>query len=285
MIALVKSWSVPTEWLPSSVGGIILMVLVILGVSWWLTGRFFKEQDLITLIFRCLISLLICFAIGLFDRSLVGFVRQVWPAQVAQTAAERDKRILGNMQQWVTPAACAACLKPVPPDPVRLKQMSMAELKEFQASQVNPEILADSAVRGLMWMALEHRQPSTLGRNLYPHAERGTKPLNTLTVAQAQAMFDYLQLVNPRLVADAQPFLADALAYCREGIPPAEASAKQPGPAGEHSVKPAGPAYPRIEVSRPAEKGRAYVVRVSPTEVRVIEAASEQEALKKAKEP
>lgn len=285
MIALIKSWNVPTEWLPSSVGGIILMLLAILGVSWWLTGRFFKEQDLTTLIFRCLISVLICFALGLFDRSLVGFVRRVLPAPVTQTPEEKDKRLRENLEQWVTPAACAACFKPVPPDPLKLKQMSVAELREFQAGQVNPEILADSAVRGLMWMALEHRQPSAFGRNFYPHAERGTKPLNTLTVAQAQAMFDYLLLANPRLIANAQPYLADALAYCREGAPPAEAPGKPEGQVGERSVKPGAPLYPRIEVSRPSEKGCAYVVRISPTEVRVIEAASEQEALKKAKEP
>ena len=280
-----KSASLPINWLPSSLGGILLVLVLVLAVSWWLTGRFFKEQDLTTLIFRCLISLLLCFAIGLFHRLMVSFIREGPLAPVVESPVDKDDRIRENMQQWVTPAACAACWKPAPPDPRDLQRMSPAQRREFDANQVNPEILVESAVRGLTWMALEHRQPSPFGRNAFPHAERGTKVLNSLTVSQAQAMFDYLLLVSPRSVGDAQPFLADALAYCHEALPPADAATQQTGKVGEHSGKPPVPLYPHVQASRPAGHGRAFEVRMSPTQVRVIEAGSEEEALKKAQEP
>jgi len=285
MMALIKSWSVPTDWLPSSPGAILLLLVLALLVSWWLTGRFFKEQDLITLIFRCLVSLLICFAIGLFHRSLFGYVREGPMAPIFEPPVDKEKPIRENLPQWVTPAACAFYWKPAPLDPRKVQKMSQVELRDVDASQVDPGILVESAVRGLTWMALEHRQPSPFGRNAFPHSERGTKVLNTLTVPQAQAMFEYLRLVSPGSIPIAQPYLEDALAYCRELLPPAEAVAHPSGKAGEVSEKPSVPQYPHVEVSRPAAQGRAFVVRMSPTQVRVIEAASEEEALRKAKQP
>ena len=267
------------QWFPSSPGGVVLLLLLVLGISWWLTGRFFKERDLTTLIFRGLGSLLICFAIGLFNRSLISYLRQGPLAPVIETKEEKEHRLRENLQQWVTPAACDACLKPTAPDPRKLQTMSPAERKEFDASQVTPEILRESAMRGLTWMALEHRQPSPSKRTGFPHSERGTKVLNNLTVSQVQAMFDYIQWVSPRSEPEARPYLADALAYSREAM------ARPAAPVDEPAGKAAAPLYPRIDASRPTQHGRAFVVRLSPTETRVIEAGSEEEALKKARQP
>jgi len=298
MIALIKDWSLPTDWLPSSPGAILLLLLLALAASWWLTGLFFKEQDLTTLIFRCLVSVLLCFGIGLFHRSVVNFIRKVPRAVAAETPAEKEDRLRENLEQWATPAACAACLKAVPASPgkpqqaapadVKPQQAAPADVRESGAGPMNPAVLLESAVRGLTWMALEHRQPSPFGRNAFPHAERGTKVLNSLTVAQAQAMYDYILQVSSHAAEDAQPFMADALAYCREATPTSGApgsAERQPEQAGENSGKISVAVYPHVEVSRPAARGRAFVVRMSPTQVRVIEAASEEEALRKAREP
>jgi hypothetical protein len=262
------------------------MLSLALAISWWLTGRFFKARDLTTLAFRGLTSLLVCFALGLFDRSLVSYIRQGPLAPVFETKADKGQRLREKMQQWVTPAACDAYWKTIPADSRKPWQMSPAERKEFDANQVNPEILVESAIRALTWMALEHRQPSPFGRNAFPHAERGTKVLNKFTAAQAQLMFDYVLLVSPRSERDVRPCLADALAYCDEVLSPAEAAAQQTAPVAEHTAKPLSPPYPpHVEATRLTPQGRVFVVRMSPTETRVIEAGSEEEALKKAKQP
>jgi hypothetical protein len=261
------------------------MLSLALAISWWLTGRFLKERDRLTLAFRGLMSLLICFALGLFDRSLVSFVRHGPLAPVFETRADKDQRLRENMQEWVTPAACNAYWKTTPADSRKPWQMSPAERKEYDANQVNPGILVESAIRGLAWMALEHRNPSPVGRNEFPHAERGTKVLNNFTAAQAQLMFDYIVWVGPNSEREARPYLADAFAYCRETPSGAEAAAGQAGPAAEHTGRPPAPLYPHVEGSRETEQGRVFVVRMSATERRIIKAGSEGEALKKAKQP
>jgi hypothetical protein len=273
------------KWLPSSLGGIILMLSLALAISWWLTGRFFKARDTTTLAFRGLTSLLICFALGLFDRSLVSFFHEGSLAAVFETRADREQRLRDKMQEWVTPAACDAYWNTIPADSRKTWQMSPAERKEFAANQVNPEILVESAIRGLAWMALEHRQPSPVGRNEFPHTERGTKVLNNFTAAQAQLMFDYIVWVSPNSEREARPYLADALAYCRETPSAAAAAARQEGPAAVHAGRPPARPYPHIEVVRETEQGRVFVVRMSATETRIVKAGSEEEALKKAKQP
>jgi len=272
------------EWLPSSPGAIILLLAAALVLSWWLTGRFFKERDLTTLVFRILISLLICFALGLFHRALFSYVREGPLARTVETRDEQDDRLRENLQQWVTPAACESYWKPVATDLAKRPQMSPAERREFDANHVDSAILVESAVRGLTWMALEYQQPSKFGRNKYLHAERGTKVLNNLTPAQTQAMFDYLRLVSPASAQEARQHLADALAYAREGSPPGE-TVRPAGEARERGEKKPAPSYPFVEIRRPTAQGRvAFVVRMSPTVTRIIEASSEEEALQKAKQ-
>jgi hypothetical protein len=270
-----ESTNVAYSWIPSSPGGVFLLLLIVLAVSWWITGRLFKERDLTTMVFRSLISLLLCFAIGLFQRSLVGYIHEGPLAPVLVAKTDPDKPLQNNMRQWVATAAYEAYWKPAALDPKRLQQMSPAERKEYDDSQVTSDVLVESAVRGLIWMAMEHRQPSLVGRNAFLHAERGTQILNRFTPAQAHAMYDFVVQVSPRSEGYARPYLADALAYC------AEVTAR---PGDGDAAKPAPVLYPRIDVTRMTPQGRVFVVRMSPTETRVIEAGSEEEALKKATE-
>jgi hypothetical protein len=130
-------------------------------------------------------------------------------------------------------------------------------------------------------MALEHRNPSKFGRMAFPHAERGTRVLNDLTAPQAQAMFDYILIVSPLAEPDIRPCLNDALAFCLEATEPAVPGAASGEPAANPDARP----YPSIEASRETSRGRAFVVRLSATETRVIEAGSEEEALKAARKP
>jgi hypothetical protein len=135
--------------------------------------------------------------------------------------------------------------------------------------------LVESAVRSLIWMALEHRQPLTFGRNAAPHAERGTKILNEFTVQQTQAMFDFALAVSPPAEGKARPYLADALAYCSVATAAATPGAAPAAP----SAKPEAGLYPFVQASRDTPRGRVYVIRLSATQTRVIETGSEEEAL------
>jgi len=273
-------------WFPSTTGGYILLFLLLLAISWWLTGRLFRERDLTTTVFRGLVSLLACLGIAYFHYASVGMMRQEPLATVVKTKAEKDAPIQENMRQWVTAAAYDAYWSTPATDPGKLSQKPPAESKDFEAIKTNPAILVESAVRGLTWMALEHRRPSPFGRNAYPHAERGTKALNSFTVPQAQAMFDFILTVSPASQRDVRPYLADALAYCGETSAPVS-----PAPSAPPAAAPVGSAgksaavqYPFIVVSRETGHGRAFVIRISATQMRTVEAASEEEALRIAKE-
>jgi hypothetical protein len=148
---------------------------------------------------------------------------------------------------------------------------------------MTPAVLAESAVRSLIWMALEHRQPSPFGRNAVPHAERGTRVLNDFTVQQTQAMFDFVLAVSPQAELEARPYLADAFAYCSEATVAATPGAAPAAPAAP-TAKPEAGLYPFVQASRETPRGRAFVIRLSATQTRVIEAASEEEALQIARQ-
>jgi hypothetical protein len=277
------------SWRPTTIGGIILSLVLLMAVSWWLTGKIIRERDLISLIFRWAASVLVCICIGLFHVSLMDWIHRGPLASALETQAEKDQRLRENMQQWVAPAACDAYWNPPAADPRKLMQMSTAERAAFEAAQVSPVILVESAVRALVWMALEHRKPSPLGRKAVPHAERGTKVLNDFTVPQVAAMFDYVLTVSPRSESDARPYLADALAYCSEATAPVHPGIApvhpDPGTApGAPAVKPEAGLYPFVQASRVTPRGRAFVIRLSATQTRVIEAGSEEEALRIAKQ-
>lgn len=268
------------SWFPTTIGGFIVVMSLLLAFSWWLTGRIIRERDLITTLFRGMASFLVCVAIALFHYSSVNMMLHGPLADMVKTKAERDAPIKENMRQWVAAAAYDAYWSPPAADPRKPTQMSPSERKDLEAGQTNPEILAESALRGLIWMALEHRHSSTAGRKAYPHSERGTKVLSDFAPAQAQAMFDYIVIASPDAARAAQPFLADALAYCREPV----VAAPPPAPSSEPAGKLVAERYPFIVMSRETLHGGAFVVRISATQTRVIEAASEEEALKIAKE-
>ena len=268
------------SWFPTTIGGILLFLILLMAVSWWLTGKAFRERDWTTLIFRGMTSVLVCVCIGLLHESLMEWIHRGPLAPALGTQAEKDQRLRENMQQWVAPAACDACWNPPTIEPKKLVQMSPAEREAFKASHVTPAILVESAVRALVWMALEHRQPSPYGRNAVPHAERGTKILNDFTVPQVKAMFDYVLTVSPPSESDARPYLADALAYCSEATAPVHPGTATVAP----PVKPEAGLYPFVQASRETPRGRAFVIRLSATQTRVIEAGSEEEALKIAKQ-
>lgn len=126
-----------------------------------------------------------------------------------------------------------------------------------------------------------NRFPNTIGGFPVLLFEPGTRDLNRFAAAQAQAMFEYIQVVSPASVPGAQPFLADALAYCSDPIAPAPPAAASAVPA----ENPASARYPFILISRETPAGGEFVVRTSPTETRVIRAATKAEALKIAKQP
>lgn len=265
------------SWFPTTVGGVILFFFVLLALSWWLMGKVFRERDLTTLIFRGMVSVLVCIGVGFFQRSLADLIHRGPLNSALATKAEEDAQLRQNMQRWVAAAAYDVYWNAPANDVRKVMQMSPAERKEFEASQVNPAILVESAVRGLAWMALEHQHPSLFGRKAFPHAERGTKVLNDFTDLQAQAMFDFVRIVGPPSVRDARPYLEDALAYCREAAAPATS--------GSPSDKPAAGPYPFVQATRETSRGRAFIIRLSATRTQVIEAGSEEEALKMAKQP
>jgi len=126
-------------------------------------------------------------------------------------------------------------------------------------------------------MALEHQHPSPFGRKAFPHAERGTKVLNDFTVLQAQAMFDFVRIVGPPSVRDARPYLEDALAIVCEAARP-----RLPDPL------PANPRRGRTRCpgnSGKTSRGSGIHHPLSATGTQLIEAGSEEEALKMAKQP
>lgn len=268
------------SWFPESPGGIVLVLFLMLIVSWWLMGRVLKERDWVTQVFRALMSVLLCIGVYFFNQSLVELINSGPLAKTFETKAAKDARLRRNMQQWMAAPAFDAYWSPAEADPSKLKKMSLEARKEFQANRVPPAVLIESAIRGLTWMSLEHELGFASGHDPSSHAERGTKPLNNLTVAQAQAMFEFIQIVSPRSVRDAQPYLEGALAYCREASAPAAPGAASSEPA----VKPAAGPYPIVEARRETPRGRSFLIRVSATETRVIEAGSEEEALKIAKQ-
>lgn len=262
---------------PNTVGGYIVVALLLMLASWWLTGRIFRERDYTTLVFRGLISVLFCIGVGFFHESLMEWINQGPLAPVFETKEERNARLQGNMRQWMDPASYDAYWSSTADDLQKLKQMSPAQWKEYNASKLPQDILVQSAVRGLTWMALEHRRPSESDRASFPHSERGTMVLNKFTAAQAQAMFDYVLIVDPRLERNVRPCLHDALAYCREAaVAPASPVAASAKPAEKsRDVR-----YPFIEARRETPRGRAFIVRFSATKTQVVEASSEEEALK-----
>ena len=266
------------SWYPTSLGGLILLYLLMLGVSWWITGMISRERDHTTLVFRGMVSVLVCFIIGVFHRSVTDWISQGPMARALETKAEKEGRLQENMKLWVAPAAFDSCWHPAPPDPKKVVQMTAEERAALQANKVTPEILVESAIRALAWMALEHRQPSQFGRNAFPHAERGTMVLNEFKGPQAQAMYDYVRMMNPRSERDARPYLADAIAYCAENPAPGAAGTKP-------ATKPDAVSYPFVETSRKTAHGRMFLIRTSPNATRMIEAASEEEALKIVRQP
>ncbi len=286
MTTLAAGAAMAIGWFPTSVGGIVLSMFLLLVVSWWVTGRFFKERDLTTGIFRGLLSVLVSFGIAYFHYSSVRMLREGPLAKVVLTKEEKEAPLRANMQQWVAPAAYDAYWTPPAVDPRNAGKMSPKERRDFEAWQAGRDVLVESALRGLTWMALEHKNPSPFGRSSKPHTERGTKALNSFTAAQTQAMFDFIVAVKPALERDARPCLADALAFCHDtaaAASPAAAPGQPPAAPGQPAANPAEVQYPFVVVTRETDRGRSFVVRISATQTRVIEAATEEEALKIAK--
>jgi len=261
---------------PTTIGGIILLSCVLLGLSWWLTGKIFRERDRTTVVFRVMVSLLVFIGAGFFQQALVEIIRHGRLAPALETKEAREARLRENMVQWVAAPAFDAYWDSPSAEVQKLLRMSPDERRDYEPNRVDAAILTQSAVRALTWMALEHRHPSPYGRRAFPHAERGTKILNEFTVAQTQAMFDYILAVSPGTEREARPSLEDALAYSRE---PSGIAASQP------AAQPAPGPYPFVQASRATSHGRTFVIRMSATQTRIIEAGSEEEALKIARQP
>jgi hypothetical protein len=281
MTTLRAGAAIATSWFPNTIGGFTVLMSVLLLVSWLISGRIFRERDQTTMLFRGMMSFLICIGIALFNYSSVNMILHGPLADLVKTKAERDAPLQENMRQWVTPSAYDACWHLSAAAPPKLEQSVAAAGKTSDAARITPESLVESAMKGLTWMALEHRRASPVRRNASPHFEPGTKDLNRFAAAQAQAMFDYIQIVSPASKREAQPFLADALAYCSEPAAPVAAAATSVGLAEGHG----NARYPFILISRETPNGGEFVVRISPTETRVIQAATKAEALKIAKQP
>lgn len=277
------------SWFPVTEAGVILFLVAMFALSWWLTGRIFREKDKTTKVFRALVSVLVFFALGLFRDSFAYFIRH-GPLDLFRNQAESQARIQQNMQLWVAPEAYDALWNSPPADPARLAGLSPEERQRLGAARLTPSVMTESAIRGLVWMAVEHRHPSSFGHHAFAHAERGTKDLNRLTVEQTQAMFDYIVLADPRSELDARPYLKDALAFsAEEPLSPDRTPAAAADDAGgkgaasgnNHSTKTGVSPYPFIQASRATPQGHVYVVRISATETRVIRAETEAEALQR----
>ena len=275
------------SWFPITEAGVVVFLIVMFAISWRLTGRIFREKDKTTKVFRALVSVLVFFALGLFRDSFAYFIRH-GPLELFRNQAESAARIQKNMQLWVAPETYDAFWNAPTAGPGKLESMSPDERRRLDAARITPSIMTESALRGLVWMAVEHRHPSSLGHHAFPHSERGTNDLNKLTVEQTQAMFDYIVLADPRSELDARPYLKDALAYSAEealALDQAlagadDANGKEAVPGSEHSAKARAASYPFIQASRTTPRGRVFVIRISATETRVIRADSEAEALK-----
>jgi hypothetical protein len=287
MTALKEAVIRAVSWFPVTEAGVVVFLIVMFAISWRLTGRIFREKDKTTKVFRALVSVLVFFALGLFRDSFAYFIRH-GPLELFRNKAESAARIQKNMQLWVAPETYDTFWNSPTADPGKLESMPPDERRRLDAARITPFIMTESALRGLVWMAVEHRHPSSLGHHAFPHSERGTKDLNKLTVEQTQAMFDYIVLADPRSELDARPYLKDALAYsAEEALAPDQALAaaddaggKGATPRSEHSAKAGAASYPFIQASRTTPNGRVFVIRISATETRVIRADSEAEALK-----
>lgn len=288
MAALKEAVIRAVSWFPVTEVGVVVFLIVMFAVSWRLTGRIFREKDKTTKVFRALVSVLVFFALCLFRDSFAYFIRH-GPLNLFRNQAEAQARIQKNMQLWVAPEAYDALWNSPPADPAKLTGVSPEERQRLGAARLTPSVMTESAIRGLVWMAVEHRHPSSFGHHAFAHAERGTKDLNRLTVEQTQAMFDYIVLADPRSELDARPYLKDALALSAEeplapdralGVAAADAGVKGPASGNEHATKAGAAPYPFIQASRTTPQGHVYVVRISATEIRVIRAETEAEALK-----
>jgi hypothetical protein len=275
------------SWFPVTEAGVVLFLIVMFAISWRLTGRIFREKDKTTKLLRALVSVLVFFALSLFRDSFAYFLRH-GPLDLFKNKAESEARIQKNMQLWVTPEAYDSFWSSPAADPRKMEGLSPDERRRLTAARITPAVMTESATRGLVWMAVEHRHPSSVGRHAFPHSERGTKDLNGFTVAQTQAMFDYIILVDPRNELDARPYLKDALAFSAEEALASEQTSSATDDAGgkgtalgsDVSAKAGAVSYPFIQASRTTPQGRVFVVRVSATETRLIRADSEAEALK-----
>lgn len=289
MAALKEAVIRAVSWFPVTEAGVAVFLIVMLAVSWRLTGRIFREKDKTTKVFRALVSVLVFFALCLFRDSFAYFIRH-GPLNLFRNQAEAQARIQQNMQLWVAPEAYDALWNSPPADPVKLAGLSPEERQRLEATRLTPSVMTESAIRGLVWMAVEHRHPSSFGHHAFAHAERGTKDLNRLTVGQTQAMFDYIVLADPRSELDARPYLKDALALGAEeflspdrtpDVAADDAGGKGAASGNNRAAKAGSSPYPYIQASRATPQGHVYVVRISATETRVIRADTESEALKR----
>jgi hypothetical protein len=275
------------SWFPVTETGVVLFMIVMFAISWRLTGRIFREKDKTTKVFRALVSVLVFFALSLFRDSFAYFIRH-GPLDLFKNKAGSEARIQKNMQLWVTPEAYDDFWNLPAADPQKPGGLARDERRRLDAARLTPAVMTESAMRGLVWMAVEHRHPSSFGHHAFPHSEKGTKDLNSVTVAQTQAMFDYIVLVDPRNELDARPYLKDALAFSAEETSASEPASsvgtdlggKRATPGGDHPVKAGAVSYPFVQASRITPHGRVFVVRVSASETRVIRADTEAEALK-----
>jgi hypothetical protein len=275
------------SWFPATEVGVGVFLVVMFLISWRLTGRIFREKDQTTKVFRALIAVLVFFALAMFRDSFAYFIRH-GSTDLFTNKAESAARLQKNMQLWVSPEAFEALWDPSKVDPQKLQGLSPQERQRLEADRIAPSIMTESAMRGLVWMAVEHRHPSSFGHHAFSHSERGTKDLNKLTVEETQAMFDYVALADPRSELDARPYLKDALAFsAEETLAPDQISSaadaaggKGVAPGSDHPAKGGAASYPFIQASRTTPRGRVFLVRISATETRVIRADSEAEALR-----
>ena len=286
MTALKETVIRAVSWFPITEVGVVLFLIVMFVIAWRLTGRIFREKDKTTKIFRGLVSVLVFFALGLFRDSFAYFIRH-GPLDLFKNQAESEARIRKNMLLWVEPDAYEAFWSSSAADSRKPEGVSPDERRRLEAARVTPAVMVESAFRGLVWMAVEHRHPSSFGHHAFSHVEKGTKDLNRISVEQTQAMFDYITLVDPRNELEARSYLKDALAFsAEEALPPDQALAiadgggKEGASGSAEAAKAGGVAYPLVQGSRTTAHGRVFLVRISATETRVIRAKSEAEALR-----
>jgi hypothetical protein len=284
MTALKEAVIKAVSWFPVTEVGVWVFLLVMFVISWRLTRRIFKEKDQTTRVFRALISLLVFFALSLFRDSFAYFIRH-GPMDLFINKAELTARLQKNTRLWVSPEAFEILWDPSKVDPQKLQGLSPEERRRLEADQTTPSIMTESAMRGIVWMAVEYRHPFSFGHHAFSHTEKGTKDLNRITVEETKAMFDYIVLTDPRSELDARPYLKDALAFSAEEVFAEDQMSSASGgkgiaPGSGHPGKTGGTSYPFIQGSRISPRGRVFLVRISATETRVIRADTEAEALK-----